>query len=202
MDMFEAMEKRYSCRNYLKRRVSEEDLALILDAGAKAPNAGNLQNWIFIIARDENKKEQLTKASLNQRWMMGSDLFIIICSDSEPSKRFYSEKGKTYDMQNCAAAAENMLLMAAAIGLGACWVGSFNQEAVSRILKLPGNITPQAVITLGYPAEKYKKEKRSSLDAFTHFEEYGNKISDQTLAKKLSSDLKTLYQRIPRERKK
>jgi nitroreductase len=87
MDIFDAMEKRFSCRKYLDKKVSEKDLLLLLDAGAKAPNAGNLQNWDFIVVDDEDKKEKLTKASLDQRWMMGAGVLIVLCYDSTPTKK-------------------------------------------------------------------------------------------------------------------
>jgi nitroreductase len=206
MDIFDAMEKRFSCRKYLDKKVSEKDLLLLLDAGAKAPNAGNLQNWDFIVVDDEDKKEKLTKASLDQRWMMGAGVFIVLCSDSTPSKKFYPKRRELYDQQNCAAAAENILLMAASIGLGACWVGAFDKEAVSRTLKLPAHITPHIILTIGYSAEQEKSQRRMSLDSITHYNEYGNREKEQSLFREmksaLTSGMKALYQRIPRERKK
>lgn len=203
MDVFEAIEKRYSCREYLKRKVSSSDLILLLDAAQKAPNAGNLQNWDFIVVRDQEKKEKITKAALNQRWMMQADLFIVICADSEPSKKFYPKRGEQYEPQNSSAAAENILLMATSIGLGACWVSAFETKAVSRALKLPENITPHVIITVGHPAEEQKQKRRSSLETVTHFEEYGNKEKrPKEFLKELRTSSKSLYNKTPRTRKK
>lgn len=192
MDISEAIEKRFSCRSYLRRRLSEKDIVAILEAGIKAPNAGNLQNWDFIIIKDDETKEKLTKASLNQRWMMQADIFIVICSDSRSSKKYYAKRGDMYNSQNCAAAIENMLLTATSLKLGSCWVGAFETEAVERALHLPDNIRPEAIITLGYPKDHNPKKRRASLDAVVHFGEYGNKSSSKEFLPNLREELNQL----------
>ena len=175
MDLLDAIDKRFSCRSYKGKNVKEEDLRLVIEAAIKAPNAGNLQDFRFIVVKDEKRKEELSKAALDQKWMNEAPILIIICSDKKNIERFYKEKGRLYSIQDCAAAAENLMLTATSIGLASCWISAFNEEEVKRILRLPDNVEPYSIITLGYGNEEITERKRSSIDSFVHFEEYGNK---------------------------
>lgn len=176
MNIEEAINKRISSRRYLKRKVKDKDILSILEAAHQAPNAGNIQNWKFIVVKDSSKKEALTKAALNQKWMnVNVDTFIVICSDSTISKKFYPKQYEKYDSQSCSAATQNMLLRATSLGLGSCWIGAFDSEAVSRELSLPETATPQVIITLGYIEEKERSKTRKPLNQSVYFEEWGNK---------------------------
>ncbi|MBL7148018.1 MAG: nitroreductase family protein [Nanoarchaeota archaeon] len=181
MEVFKAIENRFSCRSYNGKKVSENNLKRILDAGIKAPNAGNLQCWRFFIINTEEKKEGLCKSALNQRWMMQAPVFVVVCGDLTNEKRFYKKKGEDYLMQDCAAAIENMLLSATALGINSCWVGAFDDNAAKRVLKLPDHIIPYAIITLGYSDEKAGKKKRHALDSVVYFNEFDNKEDEKRL---------------------
>ena len=77
-------------------------------------------------------------------------MHIVVCSEAEKSELFYAEKGKKlYAIQNCAAAIQNMLLAAHAEGLGSCWVGAFDEDMLKDALKIPDEVYPQAVVTIG-----------------------------------------------------
>ncbi len=174
MDTLEAIDKRFSCRSYIDKKINDNDLLKILNAAIKAPTAGNLQPWNFIIINNDNIKEELVKACLNQRWMLQAPLFIVICGDSTNPKKFYKKRGELYLVQDCAVAAENIMLAATSLSLKTCWVGAFDTDAVKRILRLPDNIEPFTIITLGYSKENIPNKKRHSLDTFVYFNEYGN----------------------------
>ena len=175
MDVFKAIEDRFSCRSYNGKKIHENYIKKILDAGVKAPNAGNLQCWRFFIIDSEEKKEELCKSALRQKWMMQAPVFIVVCGDPTNQTRFYKKRGDLYLIQDCAAAAENMLLSATALGIKSCWVGAFDENAVQRVLKLPNHIVPYIIITLGYSDEKAGKKKRHNLDSLVYYNEYDNK---------------------------
>ena len=61
------------------------------------------------------------------------------------------------------------------MGLGACWVSTFDEGAIERILKIPSELEIHSMIPLGYPAEKPNPPHRQGLEFFTYFDEYGNK---------------------------
>ncbi|MBU2634120.1 MAG: nitroreductase family protein [Nanoarchaeota archaeon] len=198
MDTFETIKKRFSCRSYTDKKVNDNDLIKILDAGIKAPTGGNLQPWNFIVVDNDGVKEALVKACLSQKWMLQAPLFIVICGDSTNPKRFYKTKGELYIIQDCAVAAENMMIAATALDLRTCWVGAFDVNAIKRILKLPPNVEPFTIMPLGYSNEKIPEKKRHSIDTFVYFNEHGNFDSGKDIfpISKHKKEVKTFLDKI------
>ncbi len=182
MDVFECMKSRRSVRKFLEVPVEWDKIGKILDAASFAPSAGNLQTWKFIIVRDADKRHKIAEASLQQWWMEKAPIFIIVCAEMRRIRQFYGVRGeRLYAIQSCAAAAQNMLLAAHDLGLGACWVSAFDENRVSAILSIPedAEIRPQAIIPIGYPGEKPKAPPRFSLENNTYLEMW----SKQSLGK-------------------
>ena len=126
------------------------------------------------MVRDEKKKRALARAALGQSFIEEASVVIVACSNQRRIS-YYGERGrKLYAIQNVAAAVQNMLLAAHALGIGSCWVGAFDETEVARILNLPSYVVPQAIIALGYPAEKPRKPARFELHEIVHEESYGN----------------------------
>lgn len=151
MDIFEAIQKRRSIRIYKQKPIPDEIITKILDAGRKAPSAGNIHPEIFIVIREQEIKDKIASAALNQTFISDAPVVIVACADVEKSESRYGMRGRNlYSIQDTAAAVENMLLAAAALGIGTCWVGAFNENKISEILDLPENIRPLAIIPVGY----------------------------------------------------
>ena len=152
MDVFEAIQKRKSIRRYKEKPIPEELIEKILDAGKKAPSAGNIHPEIFVVVKEQEVKEKIASAALNQTFITKSPTVIVVCADVEKSERYYGMRGRNlYCIQDTAAAIENMLLLAAALGIGSCWVGAYDEHKISGILNLPENVRPLAIIPFGYP---------------------------------------------------
>ena len=181
MDLDSAINNRFSCRNFIDRKVNITDLNLILEAGVKAPSAGNLQDFRFIIVTEEDKKRQIAEASLKQLWIADAPLLIIVCSDLKNLIRFYEDRAEYYAVQDTAAAAENILLKATDLGLATNWISVFDENVVRRVLKLPENVKPYIIVPLGYTKEKSRERKRHSIEASTSFNEFGNKKHDRDI---------------------
>ncbi|MHA1616231.1 MAG: nitroreductase family protein [Candidatus Njordarchaeales archaeon] len=176
MDVFECIKTRRSIRKFLPDPVKEEDLNKILDAARWAPSAGNLQPWEFIVVRDPERKEAIARAALNQRFIAEAPVVIVVCANIPRTASRYGERGETlYCIQDTAAATQNMLLAAHALGYGTCWVGAFREEEVKRILNIPPDVRPVAIIPLGKPAEQPPPRGRYPLEEVVHYEEYGRK---------------------------
>jgi nitroreductase len=173
MNISKAIEERFSCRSYRNKKISDKSLNKILEAGIRAPNAGNLQAWKFVLVNKEDVKEQITKAALDQRWMMQAPVFIVVCSNLNKLKTYYPGKYRLYAMQDTSLAAENIILMAYSLKIKSCFIGAFDEKAVSRILRLPDDIEPYSIITLGYSDEK-GITKRNSLNYSLSFNKYGS----------------------------
>ena len=114
-------------------------------------------------------------AALEQEPIEEAPLSLVVCADQDRSAQRYGERGRElYCILDAAASVENILLAAHALGLGACWVGAFNDQLVSRILKLPEHLRPVAIIPIGYSDENPEPLERMSLRSFVHLENYGS----------------------------
>lgn len=155
MDVFEAMAKRRSIRQFHPDRpVDEATVRRILDAAVAAPSAGNGQNWRFVVVRDPAIKKRLAFEAGHQRFIDECPVVIVVCADLDGAEQGYGERGRlTYALQDTAAAIENMLLAITSLGLGSCWVGAFNESVAAEILGLPQGLRPVAMLPIGHPAE-------------------------------------------------
>ena len=198
MDIFEAIAKRRSIRKYKKQDVDDKLIGVLLWAAAQAPSAGNLQEWRFIVVRDERTKEILYNAAWKQEHVKQAPVLIIVASDLEVQSMRYGKRGElVYSLEDAAAAIENMLLAATALDLGTCWIGAFDEEEVKFALNLPENLRPIAIITVGYPDEEPEK-KEVDYTRFCFLEKYGKKYEFEfkTLDKIIKETIQKLKERV------
>lgn len=179
MDALECIKTRRSIRKYASTPVEFEKVGEILEAGKSAPSAGNIQDWKFVLITEDDTKKQVAEACLQQYWMETAPIHIVVCVQPEKSERFYGERGrKVYSIQNCAAAVENMLLAANAQNLGSCWVSAFNDDMLRTAVNIPGNIIPQAVVTIGYADEAPATPPKLTIENVVFIEKWGSRIRD------------------------
>lgn len=153
--MLEIIKKRCSVRRYKTEAVPDEVIWQLLEAARWAPSAGNLQPWFFYVVTKKEVKECLAAAALEQRFVAQAPVVIVVCAEPERSARVYGERGRRlYCYQDTAAAVQNILLAATAMGLGTCWVGAFYEDRVRECLAIPAHRVPVAIIPVGYPAEE------------------------------------------------
>ncbi|MBI4149025.1 nitroreductase family protein [Candidatus Woesearchaeota archaeon] len=182
MDIWDCIRTRRSIRKFRDIPVEWDKVGQILNAGRYAPSAGNLQNWQFLVVTDAEKRKQIAEASGQQYWMQTAPIQIIVCMKVQITEQYYGIRGeRLYSIQNGAAAAENMMLMAHALGLGSCWVGGFDEEKVKRICQIPDRARPQVIIAMGYADEQPMIPPRLTLENVTFLNRYGEnagRISD------------------------
>ena len=172
MDVEEAIVNRRSVRAFNGKELPEGTAERLVELGNLAPSAGNLQARDFIIVRDKAMKEALAAAALDQDFMADAPVVIVITANLERIGH-YGERGRElYCLQDVAAAVENILLAAQARGLGAVWVGAFDEGRVSGLLGLPGHARPVAMIPVGYPDQSPKARKRLPLKELVHYEKW------------------------------
>jgi nitroreductase len=153
--LFEVIKKRRSERHFKPDPVPDDTVRHIMECGLKAPSAGNMQPWQFIIVKRPELKADLAEAALGQKFVEDAPVVIVVLADPGRSAGRYGNRGsKLYCIQDTAAAVQNMLLAVVGFGLGACWVGAFDEEAASRVLGLPGHLRPVAMIPIGYTKER------------------------------------------------
>jgi len=173
VEVFEAIKTRRSIRRFKSENIPDEDLMKVLEAATWAPSAGNLQPWEFIIVRGNDLKRKVASAAYGQMWIAEAPVVIIVCANIPRTSRYYGERGRTlYCIQDTAAAIQNMLLAAHALGYGTCWVGAFSEHEVRRVLEIPEHVRPVAIIPIGKPAEKPSPPPRIPLSELIHREKY------------------------------
>jgi nitroreductase len=165
--------KRRSIRKFQEKDVESEKIELLLKAGMSAPTAMNYQPWEFVVITDVERinkiKSALTFANSN------APLVICVCGNLKGLNKLVKER---FWVQDCSAATENILLAAAALGLGSVWCGvhpiNMYVKKVLEIMELPTGVIPLNALFIGYPAEEkeprtqYKPEK-------VHHQKYGSK---------------------------
>ncbi|MBR9677079.1 nitroreductase family protein [Candidatus Woesearchaeota archaeon] len=179
MEVLDIIKKRRTVRKYLEVPVEKEKIALLLEAAQAAPSSGNLQNWKFIVVTDHDIKEKISEACLEQFWMSNAPVHIVVVAEMANVKRFYGLRGeRLYGIQNCAAAIQNILVMASALDLGTAWVGAFEENMLCDAVGIIGEVRPQAVITVGYADEKVPVPPQKSLEQICYLQNWGNRLEN------------------------
>jgi SagB-type dehydrogenase family enzyme len=177
MEVFDAIRARRSIRKYKDKQVAWDNIVTIMQAGKYAPSAGNLQNWKFIVVKNDETRKAIAKACLQQEWMEVAPVFIAVVAEPEKAERYYGTRGaRLYTIQGCAAAIQNMLLTAHSLGLGTCWIGAFDEDEIFRILNLPEEKSVQAVITIGYADETPQPPQKYRIEYMMFFEKWWGRL--------------------------
>ncbi len=153
MDAIQAIRERRSVRRYQSRAVPEEKLDRILEAGRWAPSASNRQPWKFVLIRDDKVRNELARVATYGSFLAQAPVAIAVVVDP---------LGSTHPVEDGAAATQNMLLAAHALGLGTCWVGSYGsvyEESAREILGIPQDRRLLSLIAVGYPAESPRSSR-------------------------------------------
>ena len=171
MELKEAIQTRRSIRRFKKEDIPEDKITELLELASAAPSAGNVQARDFVVVRKPQIKQSLCEAALSQEFVAQAPVVVVVCGNMKRSGRHYGNRGKSlYYIQDADAAIENLLLAVTDAGYGACWVGAFDENAVSEILKLPEDIRPLAIIPIGVPARDGGGSSRIDLKKLVHFE--------------------------------
>jgi nitroreductase len=173
MDVFEAIKNRRSIRTYKKQGLTQETLNQLCDAARLAPSAGNAQSWAFVVAAQVKTKLALSKAAYGQKSLEEASAVFVVCADEKIAEEAYGSRGKTlYCLQDTAAAVENILLAACAMGLGTCWIGAFREEEIRKVINCPPHMRPVALVPVGYPNESPSARPRRPLNEVMYTESF------------------------------
>ena len=157
-ELIQTIFARRSIRAYRPEPVGEEDIKTLLEAAMAAPSGSNLKPWHFVVVTQREALDELARVHPYGKMLAHAPLCIAVCGDRDVSERYW--------VQDCSAATENLLLAAAALGLGAVWLGVHPKpervEPISKALGVPENVTPLNLISIGHPAEE--KAPRTQYD--------------------------------------
>ena len=155
MDFSDVVRGRRSVRRFSGKSLGEGQVSFLLEAASVAPSAGNVQSCEVVLVRDEKLRAALSVAALSQDFVGEAAVVFVFCANQKRAATFYGDRGASlYSLMDAAAAVENLLLAAFDLGLGACWVGAFDEKKVRGLLKLPVGVRPVALVPVGYGNEK------------------------------------------------
>jgi len=168
VNLNEAISGRRSVREYTDEALDERSLGCLIDAAVQAPSAVNQQPWTFTIVRDRNVLELISREAksfmlANMPAGVHSDHFRALLSDPAfhifyhaPALILISARAQgPWIVEDCALAAQNLMLAAYSLGLGTCWIGFgqafLNTSEGKTLLGLPRAWVSVAPIIVGHP---------------------------------------------------
>ncbi|MGD9607794.1 MAG: nitroreductase family protein [Desulfovibrionaceae bacterium] len=160
MELFEVIHTRRSIRSFSAEPVSEADLEAVLRAAMAAPSAGNEQPWHFVVVTDRSVLEAIPNFHPYAAMCKKAPAAIVVAAE------LALEKYPGNWVLDCAAAAENLMLAARGLGLGAVWCGLYPEQdrmaGMAQLLKFPEGAVAHALVVLGHPAHEtaFKREDR------------------------------------------
>jgi len=176
MELFEAIAKRYSYRGaYLPRPVPEADLRKIVQAGLAAPSGKNLQTTRFIVITDPEKLDLVKAVFAGQPFITTAQAFIAAFYDLE--KQAASEYPYTFEVEDAAAAIENILPAITALGYASVWLDGVlrnerRAERIGAIVGLPPSQRLRILLPVGAPAEEGPRKQKQAFDERAWFNTY------------------------------
>ena len=168
MTVLEAINQRYSCRNYSEKAIEKEKIEQVLEAARLAPSAKNLQDWRFVIVTDKDKKRKLAEAANNQSFLEKAGAILIACTVSD----YIMRCGQPAGIIDVAIALEHICLQATELGLATCWIGSFYPDKVKDLVGIPDDIDIVELLAIGYPLDTQKRTNREPVEKIACFENW------------------------------
>jgi nitroreductase len=161
MSFSELINRRYSVRAYKPDAVEPERLEQVLDAARLAPTAGNRQAFKVVVMSTKGRQDELRKV-YGRDWFTQGPLVLAVCGI--PADNWIRKDGRNYNDVDVAIVMDHLVLQAADLGLGTCWIADFDATEARRVLGLPDGVEPVVFSPLGYPADSGGAKKRKAFD--------------------------------------
>ena len=163
MDVMEAILARRSIRDYEDKPIEPEKLERVLEAGRQAPSAANAQPWKIVVVTDADTRQKLTQAANGQAFVGKAPAVIVGCAARTDKMMSCGQRAYPIDVAICMT---TMSLAAMGEGLGTCWIGAFNEDAVKELLGIPDDVRVVELMPIGYPASQPGARDRMPMDEF------------------------------------
>jgi nitroreductase len=139
----QAILERRSIRRYKTDPIPDDDLRQILEAARQAPSASNRQPWHFIVVGQAAQKQKVAQACDGQMWMADAAYIVVALGTPALTPNWYRV--------DVSIALENIVLAAASLGYGTCWIGAFSPDQVRAVCQVPADLEIVACTPLGVP---------------------------------------------------
>lgn len=162
--MLKIIKKRRSIRRYKPKEIEKEKLNQVLKAAMLAPSSSNRRPWEFVVVKDPEVKEKLSKATPYASFAKDAPVVLVLCAD---------EKKDPLWVEDLSIAAAYIYLEAVNQDLGTCFVqvretrtsdGENSEEYVKRLIGAPEKIRVLCLLPLGYPAEEKEEHKKQEFE--------------------------------------
>ena len=176
MDLFEAIKKRHCYRGaFTDSPVPRKDLERIIQAGLEAPSGKNCQTTRFVIVDEPELVSQIAQMHPANKAMQQAKAFIACIIDSNPEAIY---EGFEFQVEDCAAAVENMLLGITALGYASVWIDGWlrldgHNETIGRLLGVPETKIVRILLPIGVPAKEVRGPEKMTFNERAFFNKYG-----------------------------
>ncbi len=167
MEYLELITKRYSVRSYKPDPVEDDKLEKVLEAARLAPTAANRQPFQIIVIHTAGRQTELRRI-YHREWFASAPL--LICACGVPRQGWVRFDNRRYLEVDVAIVMDHLILAAADLGLGTCWVAAFNSQAAREILHIPDEVEPLIFTPLGYPADQLGQKERKPISDLVRYE--------------------------------
>ena len=165
MNFHKLISERESIRSYDKnRKIPEDTLIRILDAGRLAPSAGNRQPWEFLLVSSKEMLQKI-KPCYKAEWFQNAP-HILIVKGYRNKAWTRGDDGYNALETDLTIAMDHMILAAEFAEIATCWIAAFNPDILRRALGLKNNEEVFAITPLGYPMEGFQKKANKKRKPF------------------------------------
>jgi len=178
-ELMRGIRERRSIRNFQDRPVPDDLLFRVLEAVRWSPSWANTQCWEIIVVRDSGLKKRLRETvgpgNPAAKSVVAAPVVLVVCGKLGRAG-YYKGRVTTrfgdWLLFDLGIATQNLCLAAHELGLGTVIMGLFDHDEAGRILGVPREYQPVALIPLGYPSRIPSAPKRREAAEFTHFERF------------------------------
>jgi nitroreductase len=161
------METRYSVRAYRSDPVPDSLLAEVLEAARLAPTAANRQPFRCLVLQTEQWRAELRRI-YPRAWFVQAPLVLGMLG--VPAEAWVRRDGVSYYLADATIALDHLVLRAAELGLGTCWIAAFDAQAAREVLALPQEVEPLFFTPLGFAADQPTPKVRRPLRELVHYD--------------------------------
>jgi len=171
MDFNHIIKSRHSTTSFKKHSLSWKPILESINDTLQGPFAGNWNNLKFVIIEDSETIKKLSQFA-HQYWISTASIIVLVCSEEKHLEELYGERGRIYSRQQAGAAINTLTMSLANKGIQSCWVGAYDDNDIRVLLKIPGQVLIEAMVPIGYSAQKRQHKRKKQLEHSIFWEKW------------------------------
>jgi len=171
MAFLDLVRRRQSVRAYRPDPVPDDILAQVLEAARLAPTAAGRQPFRVIVVHVPGREAELRRI-YDRDWFVQAPLVLCVCAVPSEAWRRLKYDGRSHADIDAAIVMDHIVLAAADLGLGTCWIAAFDPRAAREVLRIPAQGEPMLFTPLGYSADQPRPKERRPLADLIRYEHW------------------------------